>query len=559
MQQRFHLPNLVWLRSCRAGALILALLLAPLVLPAQAWAQDDVGQPTAPAEPVELSSDVAVGQTVKLTALKDTFISSGQPDVNFSGLSNLDVGWYANFNAVRPLIKFNLDSIPRNSKISGAQLVMYLDFALPANDGSMQLNAAPATQSWSESTADWNNAAGIGGSQFQLGTVGSQPGWASFDLTNQVQQWVNGQSNSGLIIIGDETPSLGRARIFRSREYGGSAPYLLVNYECDTLAPVTTMNPLPTYSTGAFTSSWSGSDRAPSGCKPSGIRKWHVEYRINGGAWVDWKSTTDTSYLFNNFAPNGSFVDFREYADDNAGNIEPKPNGPQTTTTIVSQAPAVTFNPLPTFTYTANFTVNWSAGATPVGVAGYDVQYQVNGGPWLELLSGSPLISYTITNAQSEQAFGFRARARDTLGNAGQFPPGAQVQTTVVLYPIAKMTPFTPNIITSTSLVTTSFTLNWTGSTPPGTTINSYEIYYRVFDFQGTQVQPWTLWQTFGGTVNSAPFPIDLGNGIYAFEAAATNTQGQTTPVTGIPEATMLVDRDDTIQPKTYMSYISSQ
>ena len=143
------------------------------------------------------------------------------------------------------------------------------------------------------------------------------------------------------------------------------------------------------------------------------------------------------------------------------------------------------------------------------------------------------------------------------MGNVGSFPTSSQAQTTVVLFPIARVTPFNPNVINSTSPVTTSFTLNWTGSTPPGTTITSYTIYSRVFNLQGQQLQPWQLWQTFDGSFSSASYPIGLGNGIYEFEASATNNQGQTTPVTQQPEAIMIVDLDDTFSIRSILPYIS--
>jgi hypothetical protein len=249
-------------------------------------------------------------------------------------------------------------------------------------------------------------------------------------------------------------------------------------------------------------------------------------------------------------------VDFRTWADDNAGNTEATPSSPQTSTIIVSQAPPVTFTPLPQYTYGSSFTVNWSGGSSPVGVVGYDVQYQVNDGPWIDLVVASPQTSYQFTNAQNESTYGFRARSRDALGNVGTYPAGAEVSTTVVLFPIARITPFFPNIINSTSPVTKTFTVNWTGSTPPGTQITSYQIYVRVFNLQGVQQQPWTLWRTFDGTVTSTTYDVKFGNGIYDFEATATNNLGETTPFSQQPESTMIVDLDDTIDVRTILPLV---
>lgn len=563
MRPRTRLPGSAPLRSLGASALVLALLLAQLLLPAAAFAQAD-DEPVSPL-PVEAAGESAVfGQTVKLIASKDTFIASNQPGENFGGLDNLDAGWYGAFGAVRPLLKFNLENIPGNAKVYSAQMVMYLQFAVPGSDSSMTLDAARTTQSWSEGGATWVNAAGIGGPQFRLGTVSAQPGWASFDLTNQVQSWVNGQSNNGLMIIGDETPSLGRARIFASRHVGGLEPYLLVNYECDTLAPVSQMGGLPANSGASFTVSWSGQDRAPSGCQPTGLRRFTVQYRVNGGSWVQWHaSTTRTSDTFNFSVPNGARVDFRVWADDNAGNVERAPDNPQASTVVITQAPEVVFTALPPITNVPNFTVNWSAVNAPIGVASYDVQYQVNGGPWLDLLVQTSQTSYFFSNPQSGTTYGFRARARDAAGNVGTFPSAAQTQTTVELFPNARVLPFNPNIINSTSPVTTSFTLNWTGSTPPGTPITQYNIYYRFYNLQGVLVQNWvetSPWLTVDGNTTSASFPVaqlGLGNGIYQFQATARNAVGVTPFNPNGVEATMIVDLGDTIKPQEYMPIIS--
>ncbi len=75
-------------------------------------------------------------------------------------------------------------------------------------------------------------------------------------------------------------------------------------------------------------------------------------------------------------------------------------------------------------------------------------------------------------------------------------------------------------------------------------------------DLSGTVLQPWTVWQSFDGTVTNVTFPIKLGNGVYEFEATATNNLGQTTPFAGKAEATMIVDLNDTIQPQAYMAEV---
>lgn len=519
--------------------------------------EEDTGPPPDVVYPSAEETADAQGTVVQLQPSKDVYILYAQPNFNTAGSDNLKVGWSQGEWAMRSLIKFDLNSIPRNSQIYSAQLYLYMDYALPAGDFPMQLNGAPITQGWNEggsNGATWNNAAGIGGSQFVLGQVGSGSGWVSFSLTNLVQNWVNGQSNNGLMIIGDETPSLNRSRVFRSREWSGFAPYLRIDYKCDTLAPQTQMNGLPSFQPGVFTASWSGFDRAPSGCQPSGIRKFKVEYRVNGGPWIDWKSTTSTSATFNNFAPNGSYVEFREWADDNAGNVETVPAGAQTATTVDSQPPVVTVNPLPQYTASSSFTVSWSAYDGLSGVANYSVRMQVNGGPWVEVLTNATQNSYTVTGAQNGQVYGFEVIATDNVGNTDPWPGIPQATTTIALFPQASMVPFNPNIVKPSTPTPTTFNASWTGTTSAGV-ITQFEIYYRFTDSNGV-TGPWQLWSTFPGTQTSAPFTftaLGLGDGIYDFEATATNSLGETTPRTGTPEASMIVDLANRIQPQAFI------
>ena len=72
--------------------------------------------------------------------------------------------------------------------------------------------------SWSEFGATWNNANFLGGDPLPLGQVNNQDGWKSGDVTNLVHAWLSGaETNHGLILTGDETPSNNRSRIFNSR------------------------------------------------------------------------------------------------------------------------------------------------------------------------------------------------------------------------------------------------------------------------------------------------------------------------------------------------------
>ena len=192
------------------------------------------------------------------------------------------------------------------------------------------------------------------------------------------------------------------------------------------------------------------------------------------------------SHEFNRDVPNGATVQFRIHADDKAGNVEKTPSQAQATTRVITKAPTVVFNPLPTWTHAASFTLSWYATDALVGVSSYDMQYQVNNdGNWKDLIVQTQQTSFTFTGGQNETVYSFRGRARDSIGNEGTYPRQAQTETTVVLYPIAKVAAFNPNIIQSTAPVTKSFTINWTGQNTPDTWIVAFQIRYQVVRLQG--------------------------------------------------------------------------
>ena len=57
--------------------------------------------------------------------------------------------------------------------------------------------------------------------------------------------------------------------------------------------------------------------------------------------------------------------------------------------------------------------------------------------------------------------------------------------------------------------------------------------------------------------MTSAEFPIEGGNGIYQFEATATDNLNQTTPYKGKSESSMIVDLGDTFKTKEYLPSIA--
>ncbi len=157
----------------------------------------------------------------------------------------------------------------------------------------------------------------------------------------------------------------------------------LTSTTIDTVAPSTTMNALPEYTTAtSFWVSWSGSDSG------SGIAYYSLQSQFNGGAWQTLISNTPQNSFYVQNAQTGIYA-FRVQAVDVAGNVQPWPANAQTSTTVLVNPLAVIqpFNPpilQSNAPITKSFNVSWT-GYTPPGtyLTTYTVTYRYNSGPWL--------------------------------------------------------------------------------------------------------------------------------------------------------------------------------
>ena len=182
-----------------------------------------------------------VNTVVRVNVSQDSFLSSAQPNSNYGTTANLRMGWESGtYNALRPMIQFDLGGIPSNATINSATLYIYLFQSIPSNDYPMTFRAQFVTSPWNEYGVTWNNANYLGGTALPLADSTNVIGWRSTDVTSLVHTWQSGsQPNHGLIITGDEVPTDDRSRIFASRE-SGLGSYIDVDYsvQCDNMAPV---------------------------------------------------------------------------------------------------------------------------------------------------------------------------------------------------------------------------------------------------------------------------------------------------------------------------------
>jgi hypothetical protein len=492
---------------------------------------------------------------VQINAFQDAFLSSRNANTPYGLWTTLRLGYdQTNFDALRFLLQWNLDSIPDGVIINNATASIYQTFVTPPGD-TLSVQGQYVTQPWNESTVTWNNANYLGGDITQVGDVDGNLGWKSVNVTDIVRTWHNKtRPNYGTILTADERPQANRSRWFYSRQQPGFTPFLTVDYTvaCDNVPPVATVNSLPTYNPSSFLVTWSGTDYAPSGCTPSGIAYYDVQYKANGGSWTDFAAqVTFTSQNFQG-GQNGVYYEFRARAVDNAGNVQSW-TGTQATTTVDAQPPNASVNPLPEYTLSNNFMLTWGGTDNLSGIQNYDVQYKVGDGPWLLGLQQTTLTSYHVTGVQDGVTYYFRTRATDNVGNVQPWSAGAQTQTTIILEPISEILPFNPPILKPTDPITDSFVVRWQGFTAPETSITRYDVYYQ---YNGGA---WQLWNNFTGSETSATFVYQNGDGRYGFESVATNDLNQTEQRNSVAEQTMLVDLADEIVPVAILPLLADQ
>jgi len=148
--------------------------------------------------------------------LEDAFIRDGASDDKNFGISPI-----LNLKDDRNvLIRFPLEALPPGSRVIDADLDLYLADGGGVNDGLLDLHRV--SRSWVEGTFDdenpptgggvtyteydggnlWDNEGGDYGAAIidQVILPSMVPGWYTWNVTTQVQAWLNGQANYGFLL-----------------------------------------------------------------------------------------------------------------------------------------------------------------------------------------------------------------------------------------------------------------------------------------------------------------------------------------------------------------------
>ncbi len=383
-------------------------------------------------EQFELETNV-IRSRVAIFAEADGYIASNRPTENFGNSNGLLLGHSIgseNYGRERILLRFNVqETIPAHATIHSARLLLYLNSSNPSADSAIETSLQRLAAPWNEYEVNFTNKPEALEMRSEA-VVGSTAGWYEWEVKDLTSDWVKGNwPNYGLEIASDPIIRQ-RERVFYARESESNLePRLIVDFTVEPLdneAPITTVEPLPTFSFPTFTVSWSGYDPGP-----SEIAYYDVEYRANGGDWrafLDNTASTSSSVT----GQNGVFYEFRVRGIDLAGNVEPFADA-ESGTIVDGQPPTSRINPLPALERERQFTVSWSGtdGFNESGVRCYDIRYRVNRGPWLFWNYCNPETS-TLFKPRKQGIYEFEVRAVDYMGNQEPFTEQAEARTRVI-------------------------------------------------------------------------------------------------------------------------------
>jgi len=161
-----------------------------------------------PPEPI-LSQQGALDSTT-LDSTADACILEGYPTANFGSTSDMWAGYDDSLDPdgeiVRSLVMFDLSTIPSGSTINSATFEAYLIGWYDYPNRYRDVAVHRITGTWSENSVAWNNKPDYSESYDSVSIKSEEVwDWHSWDVTDLVQEWVNGTyANHGIMLRGPE-------------------------------------------------------------------------------------------------------------------------------------------------------------------------------------------------------------------------------------------------------------------------------------------------------------------------------------------------------------------
>ncbi|MFH1038467.1 MAG: C1 family peptidase, partial [PVC group bacterium] len=192
-------------------------------------------------------------RTVTKYPIDDSYVRSWTPDTVYGAAGAFTVN-PRTADICRVYIKFDLSDIPSGETISSA-ILRYYYFGWWEADPAGRINDMyKITGNWDEGTLTWNNKPGYDMSVCGSYTVPYSFGWIETDVTQYVQDKVNGEMDYGILVKDRNEQPLGLNTnpIMYSKEYNGLNPELVIEFSMPASTPTptpegyTTPTPPPT-------------------------------------------------------------------------------------------------------------------------------------------------------------------------------------------------------------------------------------------------------------------------------------------------------------------------
>ncbi|MCP5092993.1 MAG: DNRLRE domain-containing protein, partial [Gammaproteobacteria bacterium] len=184
-------------------------------------------------------SGAAAGTAYTLTVDQDAWIRDDDVTKNNGTNADQHIRFESGMTE-HALTRFDISSLPAGAQINTAVAWFYVSTGGASGgihpDGPLTVHRVVAD--WTETGATWETMGG----NFEntiLTTIPAQPTdgvWVNFNLTGQVQAWVNGQPNYGILMASTAEGVHGK---YASREDGGNTPRLEVVVGSGPASPVT--------------------------------------------------------------------------------------------------------------------------------------------------------------------------------------------------------------------------------------------------------------------------------------------------------------------------------
>lgn len=167
----------------------------------------------------------AMADTDNFNSSNDIKIQSNAPTTNYSGSGNDELYFYGAAYDIHNVIYWDISSLPADKVIDSARATLYKK-PTPASCGSFTVYSKKRNETFSHSTATWNNSANeFTETDAQSYSYGGGSANVQPYLTDMVTAWYGGETNYGAEIFNE---SSGECACYTSRT--GTDPLLAVTY-----------------------------------------------------------------------------------------------------------------------------------------------------------------------------------------------------------------------------------------------------------------------------------------------------------------------------------------